>query len=67
MPDIRITVGALNTRLRRTGDTAWPLSDWRRRNLAFPEPVAKLKTAMVWAWPDVEKCSRATRHPRGTA
>jgi hypothetical protein len=29
--------------------------DWRRRHPDFPEPVAKLKTAMNWYWPDVEE------------
>ena len=32
----------------------------RRRHDDFPEPVARLKTALVWAWPDVERWARAT-------
>ncbi len=32
----------------------------RRRHAAFPPPVAELKQAMVWAWPDVEKWAKAT-------
>ncbi len=33
---------------------------WRSRYPEFPQPVAKLKQAMVWAWPDVEAWARAT-------
>lgn len=31
-----------------------------RRHPDFPQPVATLKQAMVWAWPDVEKWAKAT-------
>lgn len=34
--------------------------DWRRRYPAFPEPVAHLRQALVWYWPDVEAWARAT-------
>ncbi len=34
--------------------------DLRRRHPDFPEPVAKLKSALVWAWPDVEAWARKT-------
>ncbi len=34
--------------------------DWRRRHPDFPEPVAVLKQAMVWHWPDVERWARKT-------
>ena len=33
---------------------------WRRRYPEFPEPVAKLKTALVWDWTDVEEWATAT-------
>ncbi len=33
---------------------------WRRRHPEFPEPVAKLKTALIWSWPDVEQWARST-------
>lgn len=39
--------------------------DWRLRYPEFPEPVAKLKTALVWAWPDVEAWARATGRLKG--
>lgn len=28
---------------------------WRRRYEDFPEPVARLKQALIWSWPDVER------------
>jgi predicted DNA-binding transcriptional regulator AlpA len=34
--------------------------DWRRRHPDFPQPVAKLKTALVWDWVEVEAWARAT-------
>jgi hypothetical protein len=34
--------------------------DWRRRHRDFPEPVARLRQALVWAWPDVERWARRT-------
>ncbi len=34
--------------------------DWRRRHLGFPEPVAKLRTALVWYWPDVQRWAKST-------
>jgi hypothetical protein len=32
----------------------------RRRLPEFPQPVATLRQAMVWAWPDVETSAWAT-------
>jgi len=32
----------------------------RRRHADFPEPVAKLSQALVWAWPDVAAWAKAT-------
>lgn len=32
----------------------------RRRYVEFPEPVAKLRQAMVWSWPDVAAWAKAT-------
>ena len=34
--------------------------DWRWRHDDFPEPVAKLKMALIWYWPDVEGWAQAT-------
>ena len=33
---------------------------WRARHNDFPAPVAQLRTALVWYWPDVERWARAT-------
>lgn len=33
---------------------------WRSRYPDFPEPVARLKRAMIWSWPDVETWAKAT-------
>jgi hypothetical protein len=33
---------------------------WRRRYPDFPEPVAKLRQALVWTWPDVARWARRT-------
>lgn len=37
---------------------------WRRRYQDFPEPVAQLKQALIWSWPDVEAWARATHRLR---
>jgi hypothetical protein len=42
----------------RLGVSYRTVHDWRRRELGFPEPVARLKSALIWAWPDVEKWAR---------
>lgn len=33
---------------------------WRRRYPDFPDPVAQLQTALIWAWPDVRDWAEAT-------
>ncbi len=33
---------------------------WRSRYADFPVPVATLKRAMIWSWPDVEAWARST-------
>lgn len=33
---------------------------WRRRYVDFPRPVAELRHALVWYWPEVEKWARTT-------
>jgi hypothetical protein len=34
--------------------------DWRRRYPDFPLPVARLRQALIWNWPEVERWARAT-------
>lgn len=36
----------------------------RRRHPDFPEPVAHLRTALVWAWPDVRRWVLRTGIPK---
>ena len=38
---------------------------WRRRYDDFPVPVARLKQALIWSWPDVEAWARATHRLGG--
>lgn len=33
---------------------------WRRRYEDFPEPIAQLQTALIWAWPDVRAWAEVT-------
>jgi hypothetical protein len=53
-------VGAAEIAARLGSDRTAFVHDLRRRHPEFPEPVAKLKAALVWAWPDVEEWARAT-------
>ena len=39
--------------------------EWRRRHADFPEPVAKLKTALIWDWRDVVAWARRTGRMSG--
>ena len=39
---------------------------WRLRHDDFPEPVATLKTALIWYWPDIEEWATSTDRYRGT-
>ncbi|CAB4365437.1 MAG: hypothetical protein F2681_14975 [Actinobacteria bacterium] len=34
--------------------------DWRRRHADFPQPIAQLKTALIWDWSEVEAWARKT-------
>lgn len=44
----------------RLSTTLNTVHSWRRRHDDFPEPVAKLRQALVWAWPDVEVWAQQT-------
>ena len=33
---------------------------WRRRYPGFPEPVAQLRQALIWSWPDIENWAHST-------
>jgi len=47
-------------------DLAQPqtVHSWRRRYEDFPEPIAQLQTALIWAWPDVEAWATRTGRVR---
>ena len=53
-------VGATEIAIRLGMGKASVVHDWMARYPEFPEPVARLKAAHVWAWPDVEKWAKAT-------
>ncbi len=36
---------------------------WRRRYPEFPQPVARLRQALIWSWPDVLAWAEARRSP----
>jgi len=36
------------------------IHNWRRRYPDFPPPIAKLRQALIWSWPDVEAWAKAT-------
>ena len=53
-------VGASEIAARLAVKRPQVVHDWRRRHDDFPEPVAKLRTALIWYWPDVEAWARMT-------
>lgn len=34
--------------------------EWRRRHVTFPQPVATLKTALIWDWNEIARWAKAT-------
>jgi predicted DNA-binding transcriptional regulator AlpA len=36
------------------------IHEWRRRHLDFPEPVATLRSALIWDWSDIRAWAKAT-------
>ena len=58
--DVTNLVGAAEIAERLGVRRPQVIHEWRRRHPSFPEPVATLRQALVWNWPDVEKWARAT-------
>ena len=58
-PDLLVGASEIAERLGHTRPQM--IHTWRTRHADFPEPVAVLKQAMIWYWPDVEKWARKTR------
>jgi hypothetical protein len=54
-------VGAAEIAERLGGIQPRTVHQWHNRYPDFPEPVATLQQAMVWAWPDVERWAKATK------
>jgi predicted DNA-binding transcriptional regulator AlpA len=36
------------------------IHEWRRRHSDFPEPIATLKTALIWDWVEVQRWAAMT-------
>jgi hypothetical protein len=58
--DVDDLVGAAEIAERLGAADPRVIHTWRRRYPDFPEPVATLRQAMVWVWPDVARWARAT-------
>jgi hypothetical protein len=58
--DVDNLVGADEIALRLGVARRQAIHLWRRRYPDFPEPIATLKTAMIWDWTDVEHWARTT-------
>jgi hypothetical protein len=59
-PDLDQLVGAAEIADRLGLSHAQTVHTWRRRHSDFPEPVLRLKQALIWHWPDVEEWARQT-------
>ncbi len=53
-------VGAAEIADRLGLSHAQTVHNFRKRYADFPQPVAALRQAMVWEWPQVEAWARAT-------
>ena len=58
--DVNDLVGAAEIAERLGLSHPQSVHGWRRRYPDFPQPIAHLKTALVWNWPDVERWARRT-------
>jgi hypothetical protein len=58
--DVDQLVGAAEIAERLGVSNSQVIHVWRGRHPDFPEPITKLKTAMIWYWPDVEKWALRT-------
>lgn len=58
--DVTDLVGAAEIAERLGISHAQTVHTMRRRDPSFPAPVASLKRAHVWAWPDVAAWAKAT-------
>jgi hypothetical protein len=58
--DVDELVGATEIAQRLRLAQPQTVHSWRRRYSDFPKPVATLKQALVWYWPDVARWARQT-------
>jgi hypothetical protein len=58
--DVENLVGAAEIAERLGVKRPQVVHDWRRRYPDFPQPVANLRQALIWNWPDVERWARKT-------
>jgi len=58
--DVDQLVGAAEIAERLGVSNSQVIHVWRGRHSDFPEPITRLKTAMIWYWPDVEKWAMKT-------
>ncbi len=58
--DVHDLVGAAEIADRLGVAAPQVVTNWARRHADFPQPVARLQRAHVWAWPDVVGWVRAT-------
>jgi hypothetical protein len=58
--DVKNLVGAAEIAQRLGVARPNVVHDWRRRYRDFPEPIARLRQAFVWNWPDVHRWARRT-------
>lgn len=56
--DVNDLVGAFEIAQRLGVARSQVVHEWRRRHRDFPEPVATLKTALIWDWREVEHWAR---------
>jgi hypothetical protein len=58
--DVEDLVGATEIARRLGMAQVQTVHLWRNRYEDFPQPVAQLGQALIWAWPDVEGWARVT-------
>ena len=58
--DVDELVGAAEIAGRLGVSNSQVIHVWRYRHPDFPEPVTRLKTAMIWYWPDVKTWAQGT-------
>lgn len=58
--DVNDLVGAHEIAQRLRVARPQVVHEWRRRHANFPEPIATLKTALIWDWREVQMWATET-------